>query len=200
MNNKVNLTLLMVLGSALAVGCTSTFDNAVAAAFAAVVSVVLVALLANVLKSFIKDMKTPALLVITAGVGAAVMMLTNALFPAAYKATAMYLVTLSTSLLAYTVAARNEGLGSAVKNVCYFAAVLVVLGFVRELVSVGKVMGNAVEFMSDYTVSVFGQVPGGLILFGLVLALFNKDGYRFNVKDVVEEPVVEEAVEAKEGE
>lgn len=187
MNNKVNLTLLMVLGSALAVGCTSTFDNAIAAAFAAVVTVTLVALLANVLKSFIKDVKTPALLLITAGVGTAVLMLTNALFPAAYKATSLYLVSLSSSLLAYGLTVKSNGLASVIREVCYFGAVLVVMGFVREFIAFGKVLGSSVDFMSNYTVSIFGQVPGGLICLGLVLACFNKTGYKFDVNDILEE-------------
>lgn len=200
MNKNLNNTLTIVLGSALAVGCTNTMDNAIAAAVSAIVTVAIVALLCKALKSFITDdIKIPAVLIITACAGTVGAMVTNALFPAAYKATSMYLLSGAASLLAFAVATKSENLGDACKSVIYLAAVLVVMGFVREFIAYGKVFGNAVEFMSDYTVSIFGQVPGGLVIFGIVLAVFNKNGYRFDVNDVLEaEPVVE--VETKEGE
>ena len=191
MNNlKMNPALIMILGSALMVGATASLQNALAAAFASVLTLLASALLVSVLKKFITDdMEIAADLVIIVFTASVSAMLTNCLFPNAYKAVSVYLSTLSTSLLAFVSCrlVRKEGFAAAVSTAVYFAVCLLCMGALRELIASGSLYGNSIAFLNDYTISIVGSVPGGLILFGLLLAITNKDGYHADLRDVLTE-------------
>lgn len=187
-NMKMNPALIMVLGSALMVGATSTVSNALAGALASFVTIVCSAVIVSLLKKFItEDMETFGILIIVAGVAGAALLLTNCLLPTAYKAVNVYLSTLSTSLLAYVVCknVKENGLGDAVSVAIYFAICLVCMGVLRELISQGSIYGKAIGSLSNFAVSIVGQVPGGLILFGVLLAVVNKEGYELNLEEVL---------------
>lgn len=187
-NMKMNPALIMVLGSAVMVGATATLKNALAAAFASAVTLIVSGLLVSILKKFItEDMEVFGNLIVIAGVATAALMLTNCLFPAAYKSINVSLSTLSTSLLAYVVCknVKEDGVGVAVTTALYFAVCLLCMGALRELISLGSIYGTSIGFLSDYTITMFGNVPGGLILFGLLLACTNKEGYSLNLEEVL---------------
>ena len=63
---------------------------------------------------------------------------------------------------------------TAVGNSLGFILALVVIGVVREFLSYGTVFGTRLIESTLPPLALAGTVPGGMIVVGLMLALFNK--------------------------
>ena len=81
------------------------------------------------------------------------------------------------SLVLYTIEqdhSAKEAILKAVGNSLGFILALVVIGVVREFLSFGTIFGTRLLESTLPPLALAGTVPGGMIVVGLILALFNK--------------------------
>lgn len=81
------------------------------------------------------------------------------------------------SLVLYTIEqdhSAKDAILKAVGNSLGFILALVVIGVVREFLSFGTIFGTRLLESTLPPLALAGTVPGGMIVVGLILALFNK--------------------------
>ena len=107
-------------------------------------------------------------------------MLMNAFLPHVYQLMGVYVAVLAVSLVAFDSAekAEDSGIGSAVVSAVVtgliFTAALVCMAVVREALGSGSFAGAGIAFMQGYTIPLLAQVPGGFIVFSILLAVLNR--------------------------
>lgn len=176
---KENPVLVLVLGTCPTLATTNTVDGALGMGLAAlavlVCSNIFISLLRNVIP---ESMRIPSYIVIIAGFVTVVKMLVQAYLPDLYQTLGVYLdlITVNCIILgrAEMFANKNPVVASALDGVGMglgFTLSLVMMATVREVFGAASFAGIAIPFMQDYKIEFLTKAPGGLLVFGLMIAL-----------------------------
>ena len=176
---KENPVFVLILGTcpALAVttGLTGAFGMGIAALAVLICSNVLISLLRKIIPD---GVRIPCYIVIIAGFVTVVQMIVHAFFPALYDMLGVYLplITVNCIILgrAELFASKNPVLKSAMDGVGIgigFTLALCSMALIREVFGNASIAGVAIPFLEPYKISFLTKAPGGMVVFGLLIAL-----------------------------
>ena len=176
---KENPVLVLILGTCPTLATTTTVNGAFGMGIAALIVLVCSNIFISLLRKIIPEsMRIPCYIVIIAGFVTAVKMLIQAFFPSLYEALGVYLdlITVNCIILgrAEMFASKNsigasalDGLGMGVG----FTLALTVMSTIREVFGAASFAGRAIPFLENYKIEILTKAPGGLLVYGLLIAL-----------------------------
>ena len=176
-----NPTLRLVLGTCPTIASTTSAVNAVgmgaAATFVLVGSNVVISLLRNIIPD---KVRIPAFIAVICTFVTIVQMLMQAFVPALYATLGVFipLIVVNCIILgrAEAFASKNNAFDSALDGLGIglgFTLSLTVIGTIRELLGSGAVFGYSLG-TADYMPLVFVLAPGGFLVLGYLMVVFNK--------------------------
>ena len=176
---KENPVLVLVLGTCPTLATTTN----VFAAFGMGIATLMVLVCSNVLISLLRrvipdNVRIPCYIVIIAGFVTIVQMLVHAYVPDLYDALGVYLALIVVNCIilgrAEMFASKNavgrsalDGLGMGIG----FTVALCAMATVREVLGAASFAGIAIPFLSAYKIEFLTKAPGGMLVFGLLIAL-----------------------------
>ena len=177
---KENPTFALILGMCPTIGVTTSAINGMGMG----VATMAVLIMSNVVISLVKNLipakvRIPAFIVVIASFVTIIEMLMQAYVPALYESLGVFipLIVVNCIILgrAEAFASKNGLFDSALDGVGIglgFTLSLTVVGAVRELLGSGALFGYT--FAQDVMPLVFILAPGGFIVLGYLMVLFNK--------------------------
>lgn len=178
---RENPTFVLVLGMCPTLGTTTSAANGFGMGVATMAVLIMSNIVISLVKNLIPDkVRIPAFIVIIASFVTVIQMLMQAYFQSLYASLGVFipLIVVNCIILgrAEAFASKNGALDSALDGVGIglgFTLSLTVIGAVRELLGSGSVFGFNVG-IGDYTPLVLVLAPGGFLVLGFLMALFNK--------------------------
>ena len=176
---KENPTLVLILGTCPTLATTTTVDGAfgmgIAAMLVLLCSNVFISLLRNIIP---ESIRIPCYIVIIARFVTIVKMLVQAFFPSLYEALGVYLdlITVNCIILgrAEMFANKNRVVASALDGIGMglgFTLALTLMATIREVFGSASFAGILIPFMENYKIEFLTKAPGGLLVYGLLIAL-----------------------------
>lgn len=176
---KENPVLVLILGTCPTLATTGTVDGAfgmgIAAMLVLICSNVFISLLRNIIP---ETMRIPCYIVIIAGFVTMVKMMVQAYLPDLYTTLGVYLdlITVNCIILgrAEMFASKNPVVKSALDGVGMgigFTLALCAMATVREVLGAASFAGIAIPFLENYKIEFLTKAPGGLLVYGLLIAL-----------------------------
>ena len=176
---KENPVLALILGTCPTLATTTTVSGAFGMGIAALVvlffSNVFISLLRNIIPQI---MRIPCYIVIIAGFVTIVKMLVQAFVPDLYAALGVYLdlITVNCIILgrAELFAGKNRVVASAADGIGMglgFTLALCAMATIREVFGAASFAGLPIAFLADYKIEFLTKAPGGLLVYGLLIAL-----------------------------
>ncbi|MDE6862173.1 MAG: electron transport complex subunit E [Alistipes sp.] len=177
---KENPTFVLILGMCPTIGVTSSAINGCGMGVATMAVLIMSNIVISLIKNFIPDkVRIPAFIVVIASFVTMIEMLMQAYVPALYESLGVFipLIVVNCIILGRAEAfdSKNTPLDSALDGIGIglgFTASLTVIGAVREVLGSGSIFG--IEFASDVMPLLFILAPGGFIVLGYLMVLFNK--------------------------
>lgn len=176
---KENPVLVLILGTCPTLATTNTVDGAFGMGIAALAVLVCSNVFISLLRKIIPDsMRIPCYIVIIAGFVTVVKLLVQAYIPTLYTTLGVYLdlITVNCIILgrAEMFAGKNTVVKAALDGVGMglgFTLALCAMATIREVFGAGSFAGLAIPFMENYKIEVLTKAPGGLLVYGLLIAL-----------------------------
>lgn len=176
---RENPVLVLILGTCPTLATTTTVSGAFGMGIAALIVLVCSNVFISLLRKIIPEsMRIPCYIVIIAGFVTMVKMLVQAFFPDLYEALGVYLdlITVNCIILgrAEMFANKNSVGASALDGIGMgigFTLALTVMSTIREVFGAGSFAGTAIPFMENYKIEILTKAPGGLLVYGLLIAL-----------------------------
>ncbi len=176
---KENPVFVLVLGTCPTLATTTNVEGAFGMGIAALLVLICSNMLISLLRKVIPDsVRIPCYIVIIAGFVTVVQMLVHAFLPELYEMLGVYLplITVNCIILgrAEMFAGKNtigksalDGLGMGIG----FTLALCSMATVREVLGNASFAGNAISFLEPYKIAFLVKAPGGMLVFGLLIAL-----------------------------
>ena len=176
---KENPVFVLILGTCPTLATTTNVAGAFGMGIAALAVLVCSNILISLLRKIIPDsVRIPCYIVVIAGFVTIVQMIVQAFFPELYDMLGVYLplITVNCIILgrAEMFAGKNsvwksalDGLGMGIG----FTLALVAMATVREVFGNGSFAGMSIPFLADYKIAFLQAAPGGLLVYGLLIAL-----------------------------
>ena len=176
---KNNPTFVLVLGMCPTLGTTTSAINGMGMGVATMAVLIMSNLVISLIKNFIPDkVRIPAFIVVIASFVTIIQMLMQAYVPSLYAALGVFipLIVVNCIILgrAESYASKNsigksmfDGIGMGLG----FTVALLAMSTVREVFGAASFAGIAIPFMQDYKIEFLTKAPGGLLVFGLMIAL-----------------------------
>lgn len=176
---KENPTLVLILGTCPTLATTTTVDGAFGMGIAAMIVLICSNVFISLLRKIIPEsMRIPCYIVIIAGFVTIVKMLVQAYLPSLYVTLGVYLdlITVNCIILgrAEMFANKNAVVASAMDGIGMglgFTLALTVMSTIREVFGAGSFAGIPIPFMQDYKIEILTKAPGGLMIYGMMIAL-----------------------------
>ena len=176
---KENPTLVLILGTCPTLATTTTVTGAIGMGIAALIVLVCSNIFISLLRKIIPEtMRIPCYIVIIAGFVTIVKMLVQAYFPGLYETLGVYLdlITVNCIILgrAEMFAGKNSVGASALDGIGMgfgFTLALGMMATIREVFGAASFAGIAIPFMDAYKIEFLTKAPGGLLVYGLLIAL-----------------------------
>lgn len=177
---KENPVFVLVLGMCPTLGTTTSAINALGMGAATTAVLIMSNLVISLIKNFIPDkVRIPAFIVVIASFVTMIQLLMQAFMPPLYEALGVFipLIVVNCVILgrAEAFASKNNALDSALDGLGIglgFTLSLTVIGIVREILGSGSIFGF--NFAGDVMPLIFILAPGGFIVLGYLMVLFNK--------------------------
>ena len=178
---KENPVLCLMLGTCPTLAVTTSASNAIGMGVAATAVLVCSNAVISALRKVIPDkVRIPAYITIIAGFVTIVQMLVKAFAPAINDSLGIFLPLIVVNCIilgrAEAFASKNGVFDSALDGVGIglgFTLSLTVIGAVREVLGSGAIFGYDLG-CGDYMPLVFVLAPGGFLVLGFLMVLFNK--------------------------
>ena len=178
---KENPTFVLILGMCPTLGTTTSAANGFGMGAATMAVLIMSNMVISLIKNFIPDkVRIPAFIVVIASFVTVIQMLMQAFVPSLYESLGLFipLIVVNCIILgrAEAFASKNGVLDSALDGVGIglgFTLALTVIGAVREVLGSGAIFGYDLG-ISEYTPLVFVLAPGGFMVLGFLMVLFNK--------------------------
>ena len=177
---KENPTFALVLGMCPTLGVTSSAINGMGMGVATMVVLILSNISISLIKSFVPDkVRIPAFIVVIASFVTIIEMLMQAYVPSLYAALGVFipLIVVNCVILgrAEAFASKNNVFDSALDGIGIglgFTIALTAVGAVREVLGMGSIFGFT--FADGVMPLLFILAPGGFIVLGYLMVVFNK--------------------------
>lgn len=176
---KENPVLVLVLGTCPTLATTTNVIGAFGMGIAALAVLVCSNMLISLLRRVIPEgVRIPCYIVIIAGFVSVVQMLVQAFFPALYEMLGVYLALITVNCIilgrAEMFASKNTVVASALDGIGMglgFTLALTAMAVVREVFGNASFAGIAIPFLEPYKLGFLVKAPGGMIVYGLLIAL-----------------------------
>ncbi len=176
---KENPVFVLVLGTCPTLATTTNVFGAFGMGIAAMIVLICSNMLISALRKVIPDsVRIPSYIVIIAGFVTIVQMLVQAFLPALDTMLGVYLPLIVVNCIilgrAEMFAGKNTVGKSALDGVGMgigFTLALVSMATVREVLGAASFAGIAIPFLEPYKISFLVKAPGGLLVYGLLIAL-----------------------------
>ena len=177
---KENPTFVLILGMCPTLGVTSTAINGMGMGVATMAVLILSNMAISLIKNLIPSkVRIPAFIVVIASFVTIIEMLMKAYIPALYASLGVFipLIVVNCIILgrAEAFASKNGVLDSALDGVGIglgFTFSLTAIGAAREILGSGAIFG--VTFAPDVMPLLFILAPGGFLVLGYLMVVFNK--------------------------
>ena len=178
---KENPVLVLVLGTCPTLATTKTVDGAFGMGIAALAVLLCSNIFISLFRKIIPEtMRIPCYIVIIAGFVTMVKMLVQAFLPDLYVTLGVYLdlITVNCIILgrAEMFASKNTVVASALDGIGMglgFTLALTVMSTIREVFGAASFAGIAIPFLENYKIEFLTKAPGGLLVYGLMIALIH---------------------------
>lgn len=176
---RENPVLALILGTCPTLATTTTVDGAFGMGIAALVVLVCSNVFISLLRKVIPEtMRIPCYIVIIAGFVTIVKMLVQAYLPSLYETLGVYLdlITVNCIILgrAEMFANKHPVAASALDGIGMglgFTLALTLMSTIREVFGAASFAGIAIPFMENFKIEFLTKAPGGLLVYGLLIAL-----------------------------
>lgn len=176
---KENPVLVLILGTCPTLATTTTVDGAFGMGIAALIVLVCSNVFISLLRKVIPEsMRIPCYIVIIAGFVTIVKMMVQALLPELYVTLGVYLdlITVNCIILgrAEMFAGKNPVVSSALDGIGMgigFTIALTAMATIREVFGAASFAGIPISLLQDYKIEFLTKAPGGLLVYGLLIAL-----------------------------
>ena len=176
---KENPVFILILGTcptlATTTNVTGAFGMGIAALIVLLCSNVLISMLRNIIPMAVR---IPCYITIIAGFVTIVQMLVQAFFPELYEMLGVYLALIVVNCIilgrAEMFASRNSVGKSALDGIGMglgFTLALCAMATVREVFGAASFAGIAIPFMEAYKIEFLVKAPGGMLVYGFLIAL-----------------------------
>ena len=177
---KENPTFVLVLGMCPTLGVTSSAINGMGMGVATMAVLIMSNMVIALIKNLIPDkVRIPAFIVVIASFVTIIEMLMQAYIPSLYAALGVFipLIVVNCIILgrAEAFASKNSVLDSALDGIGIglgFTLSLTAIGAVREVLGAGSIFGYS--FADGVMPLLFILAPGGFLVLGYLMVLFNK--------------------------
>jgi electron transport complex protein RnfE len=177
---KENPTFVLILGMCPTLGVTSSAINGMGMGVATMAVLIMSNIVISLIKNLIPDkVRIPAFIVVIASFVTIIEMLMQAYVPALYASLGVFipLIVVNCIILgrAEAFASKNGVLDSALDGIGIglgFTLSLTAIGAVREVLGSGSIFGYT--FAEGVMPLLFILAPGGFLVLGYLMVLFNK--------------------------
>lgn len=178
---RENPTFVLVLGMCPTLGTTTSTANGFGMGAATMAVLIMSNVVISLIKNLIPDkVRIPAFIVVIASFVTVIQMLMQAYVPSLYASLGVFipLIVVNCIILgrAEAFASKNGAFDSALDGVGIglgFTLSLTIIGAVREILGSGSIFGMSLG-IGDYMPLVFVLAPGGFLVLGFLMVLFNK--------------------------
>ena len=176
---KENPVLVLILGTCPTLATTNTVDGAFGMGIAALCVLLCSNVFISLLRKIIPDsMRIPCYIVIIAGFVTIVKLLIQAFLTSLYATLGVYLDLITVNFIILgraemfankspVVKSALDGLGMGIG----FTLSLCAMATIREVFGAASFAGIAIPYIQDYKIEFFTKAPGGLLVYGLLIAL-----------------------------
>lgn len=179
---KENPVLVLLLGTCPTLAVTSSVSNAFGMGAAATAVLLGSNVAISALRRVIPDkVRIPSYIVIIAAFVTIVEMIMHAFVPAIYDALGVFLSLIVVNCIilgrAEMYASKNSVGASAIDALGMgvgFTLALLAMSTIREVFGAGSWMGMEIPFLTNYTIPILKEAPGGFFVFGCLIAIVNK--------------------------
>ena len=177
---KENPTFVLILGMCPTLATTTSAINGMGMGAATMAVLIMSNIVISLIKNLIPDkVRIPAFIVVIASFVTVIQLLMQAYLPSLYKSLGIFipLIVVNCIILgrAEAFASKNGALDSALDGLGIglgFTCSLTLIGAVRELLGSGAIFGQSL--ISGDGMLVFVLAPGGFLVLGYLMVLFNK--------------------------
>ncbi len=178
---KENPVFVLVLGTCPTLAMTNSVTSAVGMGLAAMAVLICSNAVVSLLRKFIPDtVRIPCYIVIIAGFVTVVQMVIHAYLPDLYESLGVYLALITVNCIILGRAEMFAGKNSVGKSVLDgigmglgFTLAMFMMSTIREIVGAGTFAGIPVPFFDTHKIEIFTKAPGGLMVYGFLIALVN---------------------------
>ncbi len=178
---RENPVFVLILGTCPTLATTTTVIGAIGMGLAAAAVLICSNAVISMLRKFIPDtVRIPCYIVIIAGFVTIVRMFMQAYLPDMYELLGVYLDLITVNCIILGRAEMFAGKNTVGKSVLDgigmglgFTIALVAMATVREVLGAGTFAGIEIPFMIDHTIDIFIKAPGGLMVYGFLIAVVN---------------------------
>ncbi len=179
---RENPVFVLILGTCPTLATTTTVIGAVAMGLATMAVLICSNMVISLLRKFIPDtVRIPCYIVVIAGFVTIVQMFMHAFLPELYELLGVYLALITVNCIilgrAEMFASKNGVVKSALDGVGMgigFTIALLSIATIREVLGAGTFAGIELPFFSTHTIEFFIKAPGGLMVYGIMIAIVNK--------------------------
>ena len=176
---KENPVLVLILGTCPTLATTANVFGAFGMGIATLAVLICSNILISLLRRVIPDnVRIPCYIVIIAGFVTVVQMLVHAFFPDLYEMLGVYLALIVVNCIilgrAEMFASKNSVVASALDGVGMgigFTFALCAIASIREVLGAASFAGIAIPFLAEYKIEFLVKAPGGMVVYGLMIAL-----------------------------
>ena len=178
---KENPVFVLILGTCPTLAMSNSVISAVGMGLAATAVLICSNAVISLFRKFIPDsVRIPCYIVIIAGFVTLVEMFIHAYLPDLYESLGVYLALITVNCIILGRAEMFAGKNSVGKSVLDgigmgigFTIALLAMATVREVLGAGTFADMPIPFMENYKIEFFVKAPGGLMVYGLLIALVN---------------------------
>lgn len=178
---KENPVFVLILGTCPTLAMTNSVTSAVGMGLAAMAVLICSNAVISLLRKFIPDtVRIPCYIVVIAGFVTVVEMIIHAYLPELYESLGVYLALITVNCIILGRAEMFAGKNSVGKSVLDgigmglgFTLAMLMMSTIREVVGAGTFAGIPVPFFNTHPISIFVKAPGGLMVYGFLIAIVN---------------------------
>lgn len=178
---KENPVFVLILGTCPTLAMTNSVTSAVGMGLAAMAVLICSNAVISLLRKFIPDtVRIPCYIVVIAGFVTMVQMVIHAYLPVLYESLGVYLALITVNCIILGRAEMFAGKNSVGKSILDgigmglgFTLAMFMMSAIREVVGAGTFAGIPVPFFDTHKIEIFIKAPGGLMVYGFLIALVN---------------------------
>ena len=178
---KENPVFVLVLGTCPTLAMTNSVTSAVGMGLAAMAVLICSNAVISLLRKFIPDtVRIPCYIVVIAAFVTVVEMIIHAYLPDLYESLGVYLALITVNCIILGRAEMFAGKNSVGKSILDgigmglgFTLAMFMMSTIREIVGAGTFAGIPVPFFDTHKIEIFTKAPGGLMVYGFLIALVN---------------------------